>query len=410
MDKECASASNCVRVELFFLLLHSMNNLKEVSHRHVLGIDVLRFFAAALVMWFHFAYLLGANPEGMGAKVSKGLVSFPELYNTAYFGWVGVPIFFVISGFVIAFSGERSDAFGFFMSRVLRLGPGVWICASITLPVALATGLDGAIRGYLQSILFIPFAPWIDGSYWTLGIEIAFYASVLILIRYGHFMKIIPFSIGVGIASSIFWTIMVIADFVFPTDVPKFFVKLRHARILDLLLIHHGVFFATGILIWYQIFKKSSMQNIFWCVLFCVAGCFQIFEETRTINSSLRFSYNADIACFIFIVSVIGIYVSARFNYLFNFAPPVLIKTVRTAGLLTFPVYLLHQIVGSAMMGAMVELNINRWVAFATVIFVVIFIAWVVSVHLEPKLRAKTKIILLIIRERIVALNGAVRS
>lgn len=112
-----------------------------INKKHILGIDALRFACAVMVMLFHFGFLLGVNADGVIGAVSQHQTSYPELYDSTYFGWVGVQTFFVISGFVIAFSGERATLFSFFVSRVVRLGPGVWICAPITVAILLAVGL-----------------------------------------------------------------------------------------------------------------------------------------------------------------------------------------------------------------------------------------------------------------------------
>lgn len=161
-----------------------------VNPKHILGIDVLRFVAACLVVAFHFCFLMGVNPNGLVGSASQKIVAFPELYNFAEFGWVGVQVFFVISGFVIAFSGEKSTAFSFLRSRIVRLGPAVWICAPITLMATMLVGFrtdDVMFRSFRHSMAFLPWEPWIDGSYWTLGIEISFYAAVLFLIRFFKF-------------------------------------------------------------------------------------------------------------------------------------------------------------------------------------------------------------------------------
>ncbi|TIT70941.1 MAG: acyltransferase, partial [Mesorhizobium sp.] len=74
-------------------------------------------------------------------------------------GWVGVQVFFVISGFVIAFSAENSTPLKFFEARVRRLAPAVWVCAPVSAIVLLLVGLllfssDLLARDFLGSRLF----------------------------------------------------------------------------------------------------------------------------------------------------------------------------------------------------------------------------------------------------------------
>ncbi|HWW71247.1 MAG TPA: acyltransferase family protein, partial [Duganella sp.] len=180
--------------------------------QHLLGIDVLRFAAAMMVLFFHFCYL---NPNGFIGNATRQSLAFPETTPFSYFGWIGVQVFFVISGFVIAFSGEKATPFSFFASRVVRLGPGAWICAPLTLLVAVALGFGQAremFAGLRHSMAFIPWGPWIDGSYWTLGIEVAFYAMVLGIICLGRFSLVRPLAMVLGAVSALFWLAVAVAD------------------------------------------------------------------------------------------------------------------------------------------------------------------------------------------------------
>ena len=149
---------------------------ERVSHsRQIVGLDLVRFAAACLVMFFHFGFWMWAGPaESITSRAAGVSVRFPELTFLS-FGRVGVEIFFVISGFIIAYSAERASASQFFRSRVVRLAPAVWIVAPITFAVALlidfAAPSELSLRLF-RSLIFYPFGPWIDGIYWTLPVEI----------------------------------------------------------------------------------------------------------------------------------------------------------------------------------------------------------------------------------------------
>jgi peptidoglycan/LPS O-acetylase OafA/YrhL len=72
------------------------------------AIDLLRFAAAAMVVLLHLAY---SEEPGFEFKASQPVISN---------GWVGVEIFFVISGFVIAHSASQSSPTHFLLDRFMH--------------------------------------------------------------------------------------------------------------------------------------------------------------------------------------------------------------------------------------------------------------------------------------------------
>lgn len=76
------------------------------------GVDILRFLAAVMVMFYHYGFWVWAFPDGVSARATGGIPPHPEMALVGS-GWVGVQIFFVISGFVIAFSAENSTPLRF---------------------------------------------------------------------------------------------------------------------------------------------------------------------------------------------------------------------------------------------------------------------------------------------------------
>jgi len=93
------------------------------------NLQILRFVAAALVLVTHITFYIGE-------RIQNG---FP-LWNG---GEAGVPIFFVISGFVMQLSGSRlsRDATGarqFLRRRVARVFPMYWMMTTLKLAVAIA--------------------------------------------------------------------------------------------------------------------------------------------------------------------------------------------------------------------------------------------------------------------------------
>jgi peptidoglycan/LPS O-acetylase OafA/YrhL len=148
---------------------------------HVHSIDCLRGIAAFAVCCCH--------------AIKQG-----PLAPAAHYGWLGVYVFFVVSGFVIPFSLWRTDySVGsyprFLAKRLVRLDPPY--LASIAAAIALhyvsylSPGFQGPAPnyslkmvlmhlGYLNSF-FGGIGSWIIPVYWTLGIEFQYYVLVGLL-------------------------------------------------------------------------------------------------------------------------------------------------------------------------------------------------------------------------------------
>lgn len=110
-----------------------------------------------------------------------------HVYSFLYHGQYGVDLFFVISGFIIAYVGKTRETSGvtFVKRRFQRVIPLYYI---VTFAVFATTQLPGLTRGSIPSVgdLFrsLFFASWLNGpgSYpvvnvgWTLEYEMFFYA------------------------------------------------------------------------------------------------------------------------------------------------------------------------------------------------------------------------------------------
>ncbi len=102
--------------------------------KQLAGLDLVRLFAALMVVAHHLGFWIWTgsyhyfNDGGVD-------VSYHWLAPYTWFGWIGVETFFVLSGFVIAYSAEGTTAFDFPRGRFIRLYPTAWICSTFTLLV-----------------------------------------------------------------------------------------------------------------------------------------------------------------------------------------------------------------------------------------------------------------------------------
>ncbi|WP_371734275.1 hypothetical protein [Acidisphaera sp. S103] len=73
-----------------------------------------------MVTFFHLTYWSWAPVESLTKSVSGGVAEFPSMAKITWLGWVGVEIFFVISGFVISYSAAGVSPFVFLRRRIIR--------------------------------------------------------------------------------------------------------------------------------------------------------------------------------------------------------------------------------------------------------------------------------------------------
>ena len=148
--------------------------------RRLATIDLLRFLAALMVATFHWTLEIGNER-------AQKIFDIPIIGRLVQDGAFGVPIFFIISGFVIIGAAQRYNSVEFIFARFNRLFPGLLICMLIILPVGdrFITSWPTPIPSFFNSI----FLTWtITGTsplatqLWTLLVEIKFYALVAIVL------------------------------------------------------------------------------------------------------------------------------------------------------------------------------------------------------------------------------------
>ncbi|GIJ00565.1 peptidoglycan/LPS O-acetylase OafA/YrhL [Sediminihabitans luteus] len=148
------------------------------------ALDGLRFAAAAAVVAYHFT----GNPST--AWGTPGDQVFPTLNEVTRYGYLGVEVFFVVSGFVITMSALGRDVPDFVASRVSRLFPAYWAAVVLT-AVLQAFWHGGRTPSASDTLLNLTMvqrafgAQDVQGAFWTLWAELRFYLLVALLVAWG---------------------------------------------------------------------------------------------------------------------------------------------------------------------------------------------------------------------------------
>ena len=152
-------------------------------NRHL---HALRGIAAMAVLVFHWYQFFPAAGESIRPVSWEGTLLDPAIYLG--FGWMGVPLFFVLSGYLLGgrvLGARFNGAFlkRFWLRRFLRIYPAVW--AELLILLALGTVITGLVSAQGMATLPLQFLLWINlpplmaqpinAVWWTLPVELGFY-------------------------------------------------------------------------------------------------------------------------------------------------------------------------------------------------------------------------------------------
>lgn len=163
-------------------------------------VDGLRFIAIAGVVLHHMmaGYLITTERLGQVQLPRDWWQVFPRsgMIALGYAGHFGVPLFFVISGFVLSLPfaryrrglGAAPNLKSYYLRRLIRLEPPYIISLTIAFLVIRLTnpGWPQFVSHYVASLLYlhgIVFggASWVNSVAWSLEIEVQFYIIMPVL-------------------------------------------------------------------------------------------------------------------------------------------------------------------------------------------------------------------------------------
>jgi len=165
--------------------------------------DLIRIFAALQVVYHHCVSHFDIREESI-------LLSWTSLFP-------GVPIFFVVSGFLISASFERNNNLKlYFYNRFIRIYPALWACFILSVfSVVIFYNLDSDVGNILSwSIAQLTIGQFynpdflrgygvgvLNGSLWTIPVELQFYLLlpfIYLVLNYFKWNKVIIFSLGLA--------------------------------------------------------------------------------------------------------------------------------------------------------------------------------------------------------------------
>jgi peptidoglycan/LPS O-acetylase OafA/YrhL len=211
--------------------------------RRIEALDGFRALAVLLVICFH--YFSRWTPP----RFSQDLYPYGDRFaGFALFdhGYLGVELFFIVSGFVISLTLFASrNGVDFALRRFARLFPSMLLCSALTfalLAVLPVKFFDVAPIDFLPSLTFTDPYLWtalfgrqfhyIDGAYWSLFVEVRFYFWACLiffafgkerfLAAFGIFfnLSLILFALGQAVAGTSLATVVEWA--LFPSHLPWF--------------------------------------------------------------------------------------------------------------------------------------------------------------------------------------------
>jgi peptidoglycan/LPS O-acetylase OafA/YrhL len=186
------------RAEVYFCCME-LQAQGTTKPKRYFEIDLMRFIAALSVVLFHVTYF-GPHMHNLSP------VQYPVLGKVFKYGYLGVELFFIISGYVVLMSAQGKTVSQFFVSRVMRLYPAYWVAVTLTFVVVRLWGpamhtvgwssmLDAPLAHYLYNLtMFQSFLGVVDldGVYWTLAIELIFYFWIAVGIAFGWLKHLVP--------------------------------------------------------------------------------------------------------------------------------------------------------------------------------------------------------------------------
>jgi peptidoglycan/LPS O-acetylase OafA/YrhL len=287
------------------------------------------------------------------------------------YGFLAVPLFFIISGFVITASAAEKTAPQFAWGRFVRLFPTFWICLTLTWLVVNRFGPDAYHTSLLAFVTNFTMVadlfkqPLVDGPYWTLGAELRFYVLIYFLIlcqMRQHLLKL-----------ATVWLLLSCIDF---------WVKIPLLR--DQMILAYAPFFVAGMV--YQEMFQRGVKRYHWgllaisCLLGAARTCKEIDHEN--VHTGWHPSHLV-ICCLIGVIYLVFLGVATRVISIKKSH-----RWITALGGITYPLYLLHNNLGLTICHQLGE-RMDRWIQLGLLSVCFILVAYIMWRFVETPIIAK---------------------
>ncbi|MGK5637391.1 acyltransferase family protein [Streptomyces sp. URMC 126] len=318
-------------------------------------LDGLRLVAALMVVVFHYTALRGGwdrHPD----KV------FPVLRTVTRYGFVGVEVFFLISGFVICMSTWGRSLGDFVVSRVSRIYPAYWFAVFLTAGVITLWPQVRTVESWdvvLTNLTMVQeaFGVWdVDGVYWTLFIELKFYALFAIVVATGVTYRKCVLFCGV-------WTVAAVVA-------PQSDSKLLEMWATPL----YTPYFVAGIA--FYLMHRFKPTALLWGIT-----AISLLIALHGVPKRVADNTNTSIPTWPAKLLVVAAFVLMALIAL-GYFNRIQWRWLTTAGALTYPLYLIHQYIGMTVIHGL-RSHIPPYPLVAGLIAVMLTAAWLIHRCIE---------------------------
>ncbi|AKD55334.1 acyltransferase family protein [Spirosoma radiotolerans] len=350
-------------------ILHQL--MEPISTKHpvrVYTVDLLRFIAAFSVVLYHYTFR-GYYADNLNPVV------YPALESVCKYGYLGVNLFFIISGYVILMSAYKKSLPQFLVSRISRLYPAYWVACTLTFLVvwffapskntaAWSYYYDLSLPKYLVNLTMLQrFAGVVnvDGVYWTLGVELSFYALISVLIFHKLFDQLIPILIG--------W--LAITAILGPDSTSPFSL---------LLFPKYSPFFIAGMLFYLLQTRFATPWK-----LYTLLGLSLLLAMRSIVRESEEYSqhFGQEFSPLVGLTLLFSFYI-VFWLIVHGRLALTSYSWLAMAGALTYPLYLLHHNIGFILFYRL-STSVNKYLLLVFLIGIMLFGAYLIHTLVEKK-------------------------